>query len=287
MASAMVGTMDSDQDNERFVEENRRMWDAWTPHHVTSSLYDIEGFKAGGETLDAVELDGVGDVTGKSLLHLQCHFGLDTLSWVRHCAAPVVGVDFSQVAIDTARGLADELGVDARFICCDVVDTLDHLEGERFDVVFTSHGAISWLPDLTPWARVVAGAREPGGVFFVAESHPTLWMFDEELPESGLEFRYSYFDKGVLTQQQSGSYAAPEAPVQSTPHSWQHDFGAVVNALAGEGLRITSLHEYPFLFYSWFPWMVKDEAGLYRLPEGMPDLPLMFSLTATRDDTAR
>jgi SAM-dependent methyltransferase len=281
----MVGRMEDDIVIGRLVEENRRMWDAWAPHHASSTFYDLEGFKAGRETLDAVELSGVGEVAGKSLLHLQCHIGLDTLSWARR-GARVTGVDFSGPAIDTARGLAQDLGLDARFVVSDVCDALDHLDGERFDVVFTSHGAISWLPDLGPWAEVIAGTLRPGGTFFVADSHPYLWMFDDEAAEPSLRFRYSYFDDEALTQHQSGSYAAPDSGVESTPHSWQHDFETLFGSLVGAGLRITSLREYPYLFFSWFPWMVQEPPGVFRLPTGMPDLPLMFSLTATLDAVA-
>jgi SAM-dependent methyltransferase len=274
--------MSDTSDNKALVDENRRTWDTWAPLHAASDFYDVEGFKAGRETLDAVELTGVGAVTGKSLLHLQCHFGMDTLSWARH-GARVTGVDFSEPAIGTARALAEELGLDARFICADVNDTLAHLDEERFDVVFTSHGAISWLPDLRPWAEVIAGSLKPGGTFFVAESHPFLWVFDEELPQPELAFRYPYFDRGPLTQRSAGSYAAPEAEVVTTQHSWQHTFEEMVDALTGAGLRVTSLREYPYLYFSWFPWMVKDGEGRFRLPDGMPDLPLMFSMTATLD----
>jgi SAM-dependent methyltransferase len=273
------------EDAAALVAENRRTWDAWAPHHAASEFYDVAGFKAGRETLDAVELDGVGDVRGKSLLHLQCHFGMDTLSWARH-GARVTGVDFSEPAIATARELAADLDLDARFICCDVYDTLDHLDGERFDVVFTSDGAISWLPDLGPWARVIAGSLKPGGTFFVAESHPYLWMFDEDVADPGLVFRYPYFDRSVLAQTSTGSYAVPEAEVVTTQNSWQHTFEELIGALVAAGLRVTSLREYPYLYFSWFPWMVKGDDGQYRLPAGMPDLPLMFSLTATLDGPA-
>jgi SAM-dependent methyltransferase len=274
--------MDDSTDTDRLVADNRRMWDAWTPHHASSAFYDVASFKAGRESLDAIELAGVGDVTGKSLLHLQCHFGLDTLSWARH-GALATGIDFSEPAIRAARVLADDLGLDARFILCDVYETLDHLDGERFDVVFTSHGAISWLPELGPWAEVIASALKPGGMFFIAESHPYLWVFDEEVEDPELRFRYGYFDAGPLTQEQTGSYAAPESGVSSTPHSWQHTFEDLVGALVAAGLRVTSLREYPYLSWAWFPFMVKGVDGMYRLPHGMPDLPLMFTLTATLD----
>jgi SAM-dependent methyltransferase len=210
---------------------------------------------------------------------------MDTLSWARH-GARVTGVDFSEPAVAIARQLAADLGIDARFVCCDVTDALEHLGGERFDVVFTSHGAISWLPDLRPWAKVVAGSLKPGGTFFVAESHPFLWMFDEEVERPELRFRYPYFDDGVLTQVDAGSYAAPDAEIVTTQNSWQHTFEDLVGALVAAGLRVTSLKEYPYLYFRWFPWMVRDAEGRFRLPDGMPDLPLMFSLTATLDPDA-
>lgn len=272
--------------NSELVLANRLLWDGWTELHVTSSSYDVEGFMAGRCTLDEVELEGVGDVEGKSLLHLQCHFGLDTLSWARR-GAQVVGVDFSEKAVAHARRLARELGLAARFVQADVTDTaavLDQLAGEQFDVVFTSHGTISWLPDLRPWAQIVAGALKTGGRFFIADAHPFTWMFDDESDEPGLRFnpRYKYFGREALRFEEKGSYAAPEAEFQGVSFSWQHNFEEIIGSLAGAGLTVVSLREYPYLTWQWFPWMVKDEKGLHRLPEGTPDLPLMFSLTALK-----
>ncbi len=188
---------------------NQDLWDGWTELHVAGSSYDVEGFKAGRDTLDEVELAGVGDVEGKSLLHLQCHFGLDTMSWARR-GARVVGVDFSENAVAHARRLALELGLDARFIQADVTDAaavLGRLGGEQFDVVFTSHGTISWLPELREWAQIIAGSLKPGGRFFIADSHPFTWMFDDEGDEPGLRFnpRYKYFGKEALRFEEKGS----------------------------------------------------------------------------------
>jgi len=265
------------------VRANRRLWDAWTELHVTSEFYDVQGFRAGGETLDAVELEGVGDVHGKSLLHLQCHFGLDTLSWARR-GARVTGVDFSERAVAHARRLARELAIEARFVQADVSDTAavaTQVANERFDVVFTSHGAISWLPDLRPWARTVAEVLKPGGLFFVADSHPFTWMFDETT-EAELRFRFPYFDRAALRWEEKGSYAVPDADLESVSFSWQHTFGEIVSSLTAAGLTVTSLREYPYLFWKWFPWMERDERGAYRLPPDVPQIPLMFSLTATK-----
>jgi SAM-dependent methyltransferase len=265
------------------MDANRRLWDAWTPAHASSEFYDVDSFLAGRDTIDAVEAEGVGDVTGKTLLHLQCHFGLDTMSWARRGASAVTGVDFSHQAVALARSLASELDLPARFVETDVLDTLDQLDGERFDVVFTSHGALSWLADLRPWAEVVAGALKPGGTFFVAEHHPSLWVFDEGVEDRELVFRYGYFDRETLREEQTGSYAAPDSGVETVSYSWQHTFEELVGSLIGAGLRVTGLREYPYLSFSWFPYMEKGADGFWRLPAGMPDIPLMYSLTATRD----
>ncbi len=265
------------------IRANRDLWDAWVPTHVASEFYDVESFKAGRGTIDTVEAAGVGDVTGKTLLHLQCHFGLDTLSWARRGASAVTGVDFSEPAVTFARELAAELELPARFVLSDVYDTLGHLDGERFDVVFTSYGAISWLPDLAAWAHVAAGALKPGGIFFIAEHHPFLWVFDEGVAERELRFAYPYFGGEALREELTGSYAAPDSGVRAVSYSWQHDFADVIGALLEARLRITALHEYPYLAFKWFEYMERGEDGFWRMPAGMPELPLMYSLTATLD----
>jgi len=282
-----VRITDARSDSRGLIETNRELWDGWTELHVPSDLCDVQGFKAGRETLDAVELEGVGgavgDIRGKSLLHLQCHFGLDTFSWERH-GARVTGVDFSENAVGHARRLARELGSEARFHCADVTDTdavHSALAGEQFDVVFTSDGTISWLPDLRPWARTIAGALKPGGTFFIADSHPFTWMFDETTqPE--LRLRFDYFEQAALRWEEKGSYAAPDGDFEGISHSWQHSFEEIVGSLVEAGLQVTSLREYPYLFWQWFPWMVKDTGGRFLLPDGMPQIPLMFSLTAVK-----
>jgi SAM-dependent methyltransferase len=271
-------------DDAELIRANRELWDGWAELHVASDFYNVEGFKAGRDTLDAVELEGVGDVRGKSLLHLQCHFGLDTMSWARR-GARAAGVDFSENAVAHARRLARELGIEARFMLADVTDTaavLAQLGGEQFDVVFTSHGTISWLPDLRPWARTVASALKPTGRFFISDCHPFTWVFDDERSDPGLEFRYEYFSREALRFEEKGSYAAPDADFRAVSYSWQHPFAEIVSSLAEAGLVIVSLREYPYLYWQWLPWMVKDAAGAYRMPDGVPEIPLMFSLVATK-----
>ena len=197
---------------------------------------------------------------------------------------PGGGVDFSEKAIGHARRLASELGIEARFILADVTDTATVLSqlGEQFDVVFTSHGTISWLPDLRPWARTVAEALKPGGSFFIADAHPFTWVFDDERTDPALEFRYQYFSREALRFDEKGSYAEPEGDFQGVSYSWQHTFAEIVTSLAEAGLTVTSLREYPYLYWRWFPWMVRSDDGTYRMPEGLPEIPIMFSLSAIK-----
>lgn len=265
-------------DEER-VAANRRRWDRLADLHLESTFYDVAGFKAGKASLDGVELEGVGNVDGLTLLHLQCHFGLATLDWARR-GAKVVGVDFSARAIRHARELAGELKLDARFVEADVCHALAHLGGERFDVVFTSYGTISWLPDLRGWARTIAGSLKPGGRLFLADFHPVLWMFDETSSVEDLRLAYSYFARDALREEERGSYAVPDADFTAVSYSWQHNLEDIVSTLLAEGLHLTSLREYPHLAWKWFNFMTQGTDGFWRMPAGAPDLPLMFSITA-------
>ncbi len=264
-----------------FVEQNRRLWDAWTPHHVASAFYDVDGFVAGRETLGPIEIQGVGEVRGNALLHLQCHFGMDTLSWARR-GARVTGADFSGEAIRAARRLAARVGLHATFVESDLYGLPDRLAG-RFDVVFTSHGVLCWLPDLERWAGVIAHFLAPGGVFFIAEAHPMLTCLDDVDPAPGLRARYPYFHgPAPLRDERDGSYAAPAAPVRSVEHVWLHRMDEIVGSLLRAGLRIVAFEEHPYLSWAFFPWMVRRPAGGWELPPGVPSFPLMFSLKATR-----
>ena len=260
-----------------FVATNRAHWNAVTPGHVTSAFYDLPSFKAGADTIDSVEAAGVGDVTGKTLLHLQCHFGLDTMSWTRR-GAVATGVDFSEVAITTARALAAELGLATRF---EVGNVLDVDLGEQFDVVFASHGVLDWLPELEGWGRTVARHLEPGGLFFIADSHPLVQMFDEERTDGVLAFRYDYFDRAEIPWEGEGSYADARAPRTSLVERL-HPLEDVVMALLDAGLTITEFREYPYLGWQGFAHMAAGDDGWWRLPADHPQLPLMFSVAATK-----
>ena len=176
------------------TESNRDLWDRWTPYHLRSAFYDVAGFKAGRDPLDHLVLETLGDVQGQSLLHLQCHFGLDSLALVRR-GAKVTGVDFSGVSIAAARELARELNLDACFVESDVYHLPSNLRGE-FDIVFASHGVLCWLPYLAAWARVVAHFLKPGGRFCLVDGHPFAMIFDEHRTDGVLTLREPYFFAG-------------------------------------------------------------------------------------------
>lgn len=213
------------------LELNREHWDEATRLHTRGNVYGLEDFKAGQCRLHRVEVEEVGDVRGKRLLHLQCHFGLDTLSWARR-GARVTGVDFSKQAVEVARELAREVGLEdqSRFVCSDLYGLHDVLDpAERFDIVFTSHGALNWLPELGPWGALIARHLEPGGFFYVVEAHPTARMFplDEDMPKAGT-FRpfFPYFHDPVGIRWPPGvDYADPSAQHEHGAHEWQHSFG--------------------------------------------------------------
>jgi len=161
-----------------YFQANKELWNQRTTVHLDSAFYNLEGFKKGETVLTPIELSELGEVKGKTMLHLQCHFGMDSLDWARR-GAGVTGVDLSDTAISEAQKLNAEMGLDASFVCCNVLDTSAHVPGQ-FDIVFTSYGTIGWLPDLQPWAQVVAEKLKPGGLFYIAEFHPVVWMFDDE-----------------------------------------------------------------------------------------------------------
>ena len=242
----------------------------------------MDGFRSGETSLSRVELEEVGDVGGRSLLHLQCHFGLDTLSWAR-LGATATGVDFSGPAIEIARSLSAETGIPARFVQSNVYDLPQTLgEPAAFDVVFTSYGVLCWLPDVPGWARVVSHFLLPGGAFHMVEFHPYAGVFDDE-NESGLRVRYPYFyESKPMEFENTGSYAEPTADVTTRGYEWSHPISDVVNALIGAGLRIEHLREHPFSAYQQLPMLTRGEDGLWRLPEGAGNLPLMYSIKAVK-----
>lgn len=268
--------------NETPFAANRSLWDAWTRVHATGSFYDLDGFRAGGVRIRPYEIELVGDVRGMSLLHLQCHFGIDTLSWAR-LGARVTGADLSPAAIELARQLAIDLGFpESRFVLANLYDLPAELDG-AFDVVYTSRGVLGWLPDIRAWAQIVAHFVAPGGIFFITEIHPILQTFENEGVATGeLRLAYPYWEHPEpLVFPVKGSYADPDADVgNQSEYGWDHGLGEIVTALIDAGLVIETLVEHPFLDWK-VDFLVEDAEGRYVLPaDTAGEMPLMFSLLA-------
>ncbi len=266
------------------LRDNLALWNEWTRVHEASTFYDLEGFKRGGIRLRDYELEEIGPVDGLELLHLQCHFGIDTLSWAR-LGARVTGADFSTAAIALARRTADEIGVpEARFIESNLYELPDVLEGD-FDIVYTSRGVLGWLPDIRRWAEVVARFVRPGGRFYITEIHPVVQAFENEGVASGdLLLRYPYWEHAEpLSFPVKGSYADPDADVGTqTEHGWNHGLGEIVTALVGAGLRIETLREYPFVDWP-IDFLTEGADGKWRLPQTVEgEMPLFFSVLASK-----
>ncbi|MGY5128195.1 class I SAM-dependent methyltransferase [Streptomyces nigrescens] len=267
------------RDPQTYIRENHEMWQRWTPLKAASAQYDLAGFRAGGSRMRALECAEVGEVRGRSLLHLQCHVGLDTLSWAR-LGAQVTGVDFCAEGVATARSLAADVAPSAVFVEADALGLPSRLDG-TFDIVYTSHGVLGWLPDLYRWAEVAAHFTAPGGFVYVFESHPAAWMLDNKVDRPELRLRYSYFGEAEpLAFEYRSPIAVPEAELPGWEYAWGHSLGEVVSALAAAGLRVEFLHEWPFVGWRMVPFMTQDQDGWWRLPEGLPSLPLSFSLRA-------
>lgn len=259
-----------------YFETNRELWNGLTPMHAKSKFYDVDGFKKGKSSLNIIELEEVGNVSGKTLLHLQCHFGLDTLSWAR-LGAKVTGVDFSSKAIALANSLKEELKIEAHFIACNVYDLKDTLH-RTFDIVFTSYGVLGWLPDLNAWAETIYCLVEKAGVFYIVEYHPLLGMFDD----NGA-FKHPYLrDTQPLKDEWRGSYATSKVDFTHMSYEWYHSLSDVINAIIGAGLKIEFVHEFPFSVYGDRPFFVKGSDGLWRHKDKNIKIPLMFSIKARK-----
>ena len=267
---------------DEFLKANLGLWNEWTAIHETSEFYDLEGFRAGRSSLRSIERDELGEVAGKRLLHLQCHFGLDTLSWAR-LGATVTGVDFSGRAIALARSLSAELALPATFVQSTVDELQSNLTG-AFDVVFTSYGAIEWLADLQRWAQTIAHFLAPDGAFSMVELHPLARTLDDLDTHPELRVVGPYFPASRPRRLRiHGSYAAPDAHVKNDlAYGWTHSFAEILNALIGAGLRLEYLHEFPCSVVPFSRSMERAPDGWYYLPDGRRDVPFLFSLKATK-----
>ena len=263
-----------------YLSVNQQGWDRRVQTHVTSEFYDVAGFLKGRSSLQEIELAGL-EVMGKSLLHLQCHFGLDTLSWAR-MGADVTGVDLSPAAITQAKSLTEQTGLKANFICSDVYSVPETIATE-FDLVFTSYGAIVWLPDLDKWAQVIASKLVAGGQFYMVEFHPAQAVFEG----------YSYFHQDAPDVEDEVTYTENANDDSNTFMSWSHSLSDVINALIKAGLDINRVDEFAFSPYNCFEGLTEETLEL-ELPQGLEQrkryfvehkgqrLPLTYAISATK-----
>jgi len=271
----------------QYFKANKELWNKRTAVHKDSSFYDLPGFKKGINVLTPIELKEVGDVTGKSMLHLQCHFGMDSLSWAR-LGATVTGIDLSDEAINEAKKLNDELGLNATFICCNIYDLnlpptgsakVSPLGADLFDIVFTSYGVIGWLPDLDKWAEVIVRYLKPGGIFYMAEFHPVIWMFDEDFTR----VKYYYDNREMIETESEGTYTDRDADIKGKEYSWNHSLSEVLNALIRHGLRLELFNEHMYSPYPCFNNIIQGEDGNWRI-KGMEDkVPMVYSVRAVKE----
>lgn len=261
---------------ENLFEANRRLWNARTAVHAESEFYNVEDFKKGKLTLKNVELNSLGDVKGKTLLHLQCHFGMDTMSWER-LGAKVTGVDISDDSINLARQLNDEVHLNAQFVRSNIYDLKENLTGE-FDIVFTSYGTIGWLPDLDKWADVIAHFLKKGGTFYIVDFHPVVWMFDDKFEH----IVYPYENKEVIRSEIQGTYADRDADLEGVEYGWNHSMSEIIGSLMKHGMEIKAFNEYTYSPFNNFVNMVRGEDGNYRI-RGMGDkMPMLFELICVK-----
>lgn len=273
-AASSAAPADPPGDDEK-IAVNRANWDERARVHLASDFYDIPSFVAGDLALRDFEIAELGPVEGKDLVHLQCHFGLDTLSWAR-LGARVTGLDFSPTAVEGARRLADEVGLEAEFVCADVYGAVEALGGRQFDVVYTGLGALCWLPDLDRWSRVLDALLRPGGIAYVPEFHPVSDM----LGDQELRVEHDYFGprEGLLFDEPH-TYGGGDTELEaSLIWDWIHPVSEVVTVLLDRGLVLESFHEFPFTLFERWPFLVRPGDGTYRLPKGVPTLPLVYSL---------
>ncbi|KQB98715.1 bifunctional 2-polyprenyl-6-hydroxyphenol methylase/3-demethylubiquinol 3-O-methyltransferase UbiG [Pedobacter sp. Hv1] len=259
-----------------YININRQSWNNKTAVHFDSEFYDVAGFLKGNTSLNEIELGILGDIKGKRILHLQCHFGQDSISLAR-LGASVVGVDLSDQAIDKAKELAIQTNTDASFICCNIYELPKYLD-EKFDMVFTSYGTIGWLPDLNQWANLIASYLKPAGKFVFVEFHPIVWMFDDYFKQ----IAYNYFKDEAIVEIEDGTYAAKDSEITQKNITWNHSTSEVLNSLIGNGMEINSFDEFDYSPYDCFNETIEFEPKKYRIKHLGNKIPMVFAVVATR-----
>lgn len=259
-----------------YLAINKQSWNNRTDAHLKSAFYDLDGFLKGKSSLNDIELNLLGNIEGKSILHLQCHFGQDTIS-LSQLGAEVTGVDLSDKAIESAKSIASQMNSTAKFICCNIYDLPNHLD-QKFDIIFTSYGTITWLPDLQEWAKLISNYLKPEGRFIFAEFHPVIWMFDDNFETVA----YNYFNSGPILETESGTYADRNAEITQQYVCWNHSMAEVISALITNGLEIKTFQEFDYSPYNCFNKTIEFEPGKYRIEHLDDKIPMVYAIEATR-----
>lgn len=256
---------------------NKKWWNDVTPVHLKSDLYNLAQFKKGKTSLQRTEIEELGNVRGKTMLHLLCHFGMDTLSWARR-GAVVTGVDLSDSSIRLAKKISREVGTPATFICCDIYE-LPKVLDKKFDIIFISYGVLLWLSNIQKFAKIINHFLNDGGVFYIIELHPFTNILSHDF-----KLFYKYFDHGPYLDDSSGTYTDwNTADVKGITYEWSYTMGDIINSLIREGLKIEFVHEFPYTMYDQFPgFMEKNKKGQYVLQNKKIQIPLLFSLKASK-----
>ncbi|WP_163716320.1 class I SAM-dependent methyltransferase [Mangrovibacterium lignilyticum] len=262
--------------DKNYLDINRKLWNARTIIHFESNFYKVDDFRQGGTSLQTIELERMGDINGKRVLHLQCHFGQDSISLAR-MGAQVTAVDLSDEAIRKAKELAKDCRVDVRFICCDLYDLPNHLD-EQFDLVFTSYGVIGWLPDLDKWATVISRFLEPGGQLLLVEFHPLIWIFDSQFDH----IKYHYFNREAIIESEAGTYTDRDAPIELQSVGWNHPTSDVINSLLKNGLTILAFDEFDYSPYNCFNKTISCGENKFRIEHLDEKIPMVFAIRAER-----
>jgi len=259
-----------------YIKINKDSWNNKVDTHMKSEFYNLDGFMQGESSLNKIELDLLGDLKGKSVLHLQCHFGQDSISLSR-LGAEVTGVDLSDEAIKKAQQLAEDSNAKINFICCDIYDLPNHLD-KQFDIVYTSYGVIGWLPDLDIWANLISKYLKPRGKLVFVEFHPVVWMFDDQFDK----LNYRYFNSGPIREAEEGTYADKNANISQEFITWNHSLSEVVNNLLKYKLEINLLNEYDYSPYNCFDQTKEIEPKKYRITHLEDKIPMVYSIVATK-----
>lgn len=260
---------------ENYLEINRKAWNNRVDIHVNSSFYDMDSFLRGKSSVPSLDMELLGDIKEKSILHLQCHFGMDTLSLSRE-GAKVTGVDFSEKAIAKAKEIRDKLQIDADFICCDI-SNLPEIINEQFDIVYTSYGVINWLSDLDKWGKTISTLLKPGGKFVLVEFHPILWMFDEKFKH----IKYKYSRTEPYTVEESTYTEQGNKTIDKTV-TWNYGLSEPINGLAKNQIRIEEVNEHYYSPVNLFGNMIEFEKNRYYI-KGLEDkIPITYSIVASK-----